>query len=89
MFGLGKVTCAFCEGRVSPKDVLRAKDWKDIVICAKCYAHWTSTGRTCVQCGVVVEGTQATSAFLKPRHAFGHADCGGMRLIPRESPVPS
>ncbi len=89
MFGLGKVTCAFCEGRVAPKDVLRARDWKDIAICAKCYASWTGAGRTCAQCGVVVEGTQATSAFLKPRRAFGHADCGGLRLIPREFPVPS
>jgi hypothetical protein len=81
MLGFGTVTCSFCDGRISPWDALRARDWRDIVICTTCYANWASAGRTCVECGAAVDDAQTTSAFLKPRRAFGHADCGGLRLI--------
>jgi hypothetical protein len=81
MLGLRQVTCWFCDDHVAPKDAMRARDWRDIAICAACYASWASAGRTCVQCGKTVEGGQAPSAFLKPRPAFGHADCGGLRLL--------
>ena len=81
MLGFGKVTCSFCDGRVSSKAALRARDWRDIVICTGCYEGWANGGRTCIQCGATVQDGQMPSAFLKPRRAFGHADCGGLRLL--------
>lgn len=81
MLGFGKVQCSFCDGRIAAKNALRARDWRDIAICTACYGNWASTGRTCAQCGTVVDEAQAASAFLEPRRAFGHADCGGLRLM--------
>lgn len=81
MFGFGKATCIFCDRRVPRQEVLRARDWKDVAICVDCYARWERAGRKCGACDAVVHGLQEVSAFEKPRRTFGHADCGGMRLV--------
>src|SRR5438034_7044172 len=76
MFGFGKATCVFCDHRVASKEVLRARDWKDVAVCVGCYESWERAGRKCGACGTVVHGPQEVSAFDKPRRTFGHADCG-------------
>jgi hypothetical protein len=81
MFGLGKATCVFCDHRVGSKEVLRARDLRGVAICVSCYESWERSGRKCGACGAVVHGPQEVSAFDKPRRTFGHADCGGMRLV--------
>ena len=81
MFGWGKTVCIFCDRRVSVKDVIRLRDWKDLAVCTSCYASWEGAGRKCAACGTVVHGIQDVSAFEKPKRTFGHADCGGMRLV--------
>jgi hypothetical protein len=81
MFNWGKATCVFCDRRVPTKDAMRARDWKGVALCTACYEAWERAGRKCGQCGSVVHGTQEVSAFDKPKRTFGHADCGGMRLV--------
>jgi hypothetical protein len=81
MFNWGKVTCVFCDRRVAAKQAMRPRDWKDMAVCSDCYGAWERAGRTCGACGTVVHGTQEISAFEKPKRTFGHADCGGMRLV--------
>ncbi len=81
MFSWGKATCVFCDRRASTKEMIRLRDWKDMAICTACYSAWERAGRKCGQCGAVVHGTQKVSAFEKPKRTFGHADCGGMRLV--------
>ncbi len=80
MFSWGKATCVFCDRRVPKAEVIPLRDWKDMAICKTCFAAWERAGRTCGQCGSVVNGRQEVSAFDKPKRTFGHADCGGMRL---------
>ena len=81
MLGWGKTTCIFCDRRVPDKDVVRLRDWKGMAICRRCYSSWDQAGRKCGVCGTVVHGMQEVSAFEKPKRTFGHADCGGMRLV--------
>jgi hypothetical protein len=80
MFGLGKVTCSFCERRVPGKDALRGRDSRDVAVCLGCYEKWEREGRMCVMCRGSVQGSQEVGAFFKPRPAFGHADCGSVLL---------
>ena len=81
MFGWGKATCVFCDHRVASRQVLRVRDARGVAICVGCYESWERSGRKCGACGSVVHGPQEVSAFEKPRPTFGHADCGGMRLV--------
>lgn len=80
MFGWGMSTCIFCDRRVSSKEVLPLRDWKNVAICTACYAGWEKNGKKCGACGTVVHGMPEVSAFEKPKRTFGHADCGGMRI---------
>src|SRR5436309_13453876 len=88
MFGFGKGTCVFCDHRVASKEVLRARDWKDVAVCVGCYESWERAGRKCGACGTVVHGPQEVSAFDKPRPTFGHAACGGMLPVRCRLPNP-
>jgi hypothetical protein len=81
MFGFGKVTCLFCDRRVPAKESLRGRDSKDVAVCVTCYEKWERDGRTCIACRAPVHGPQDFGAFFKPRPSFGHADCGGVRVI--------
>jgi hypothetical protein len=81
MFNWGKVTCAFCDRRVPRNEAMRPRDWKDFAVCTSCYGSWERAGRKCGACGTAVHGPQDVSVFEKPRRTFGHADCGGMRLV--------
>ncbi len=81
MFGWGKATCVFCDRRVPSKETLRLRDWKEMAICTGCFQCWEQAGRQCGACGAVVHGPQEVSVFDKPRRTFGHADCGGMRIV--------
>ena len=81
MFGWGKATCVFCDRRVPSREILKLRDWKDTAICTSCFEKWEQAGRTCGACGTVVHGPQEVSAFERPRRTFGHADCGGMRIM--------
>lgn len=79
MFGWGKVTCVLCNVQGPRKGALRSIDRKDVAVCQACYEHWYRDGRTCVACRTPVRVTQEVGVFLD-RHAFGHADCGSVRL---------
>lgn len=80
MFGLGKISCVFCNERVPSKEAFRGHDFKDVAVCKQCYGKWEQAGRTCGQCKTRVQGTQEVSAFMAPRRTLGHADCGGIRF---------
>jgi extracellular solute-binding protein (family 5) len=62
MFGLGKVTCYFCERRVSGKEALRGRDSRTVAVCLDCYEKWEREGRTCVMCRGSVQGPQQVGA---------------------------
>ena len=80
MFGFGKAICFFCDRRVPRKAVFHGRDVSEVAVCVSCYERWELAGRRCVECQTVVHGPQDIAAFFKPRPAFGHADCGGIRL---------
>ncbi|OLB98613.1 MAG: hypothetical protein AUH30_07250 [Candidatus Rokubacteria bacterium 13_1_40CM_68_15] len=80
MFGLGKRICGFCGGKVPGKRALRAPDRNGAYVCKACYAQWEREGRRCVECQTPVAGAHDVGAFFE-RRAFGHADCGGMKLF--------
>lgn len=79
MFGWGKVTCAFCKVQVPKKGVLLGYDRKGVAVCQACYEQWYRAGRKCAACEAPVRGAQEIGVFLD-RHAFGHVDCGAVRL---------
>ncbi len=79
MFEWGIVTCAFCNVQVPRKRALRGSDRKDVVICETCYVQWSGAGRKCATCQTLVRDSQEVGVFLD-RHAFGHANCGAVRL---------
>ncbi len=66
--------------QVPKKDALRVSDRQDIAICTSCHERWDHAGRTCARCQTAVQGTQDIGVFLD-RYAFGHADCGGVRVM--------
>lgn len=80
MFGLGKVTCLFCSARVRRRDARRAQDAKAAFVCGECYAQWDRSGRKCPACDTQVRGMQDVGLFAD-RKGFGHADCGGVRVL--------
>ncbi len=80
MFWFGKVTCLFCERRVSATAALRGRGSRDAAVCWACYEKWERNGRACIVCRRVVQGPHELGAFLRPRPSFGHADCGGVPL---------
>jgi hypothetical protein len=79
MLGFEKVPCIFCDRPVARKEALRLRDRKDVVVCVRCRDHWLENGRKCAACQSVVHGAQDVGVFLD-RHAFGHADCGGLQI---------
>jgi len=79
MLGFGKVPCIFCDRQIAKKEALRLRDRKDTAICRRCRDHWLHDGRKCAVCQTEVYGAQDVGVFLD-RYAFGHADCGGLRL---------
>lgn len=80
MFSFGKTPCALCFRRVSPSGAVRSSGRAGIVVCRACYEQWDGAGRRCGQCGMTVQPQQQVSVFLKPQGAFGHAECGGIRM---------
>jgi len=83
MFIWGKITCVFCDRRVPKKDAITVRERKGVGICKGCYRAWEQAGRRCGLCGSIVQGPQEVGAFGKPKRSFGHADCGGVRLVGR------
>src|SRR3989442_13603004 len=81
MVGVWKETCVMEVDLMVRMVFLRALERMDVAICVGCYESWERAGRKCGACGTVVKGPQEVSAFDKPRRTFGHADCGGMRLV--------
>jgi hypothetical protein len=81
MFEFRRVTCFFCDRRVPRKQALRGRESKEVAVCLTCYEKWERDGRTCTACQARVHGPQEIGAFFVPRPSFGHADCGGTRLI--------
>lgn len=79
MFGQSRVTCAICRIQVRRKEALRGYDRKDVAVCRTCYEQWDRAGGTCAGCQTPVRGAQEVGVFLD-RRAFGHADCGAVRL---------
>jgi hypothetical protein len=77
---LGKVTCLFCQARVRRREARRAQPTKGAYVCGGCYARWDKAGRRCVACDTAVRGVQDVGLFAD-RKAFGHADCGGVRVL--------
>lgn len=63
-------TCIFCDRRVSSKEVLPLRDWKNVAICTACYAGWEKNGKKCGACGTVVHGMPEVSAFEKPKRTL-------------------
>lgn len=80
MLGLGKVTCILCDQRVARKEALAVRDRKGFTVCRRCVERWQENGGTCPQCRTPLGGPQDAGIFLEGRRAFGHADCGGLRL---------
>jgi hypothetical protein len=80
MFGLGKVTCFFCQKRVRQREVRKAQDARGACICSGCYARWDGSGRKCIACDTPVRGMQDLG-FFADRPGLGHADCGGVRVL--------
>jgi hypothetical protein len=80
MFGLGKVTCSFCNARGRRRDARKALDAKGVFVCASCYAAWEKSGRKCIACDTPVRGLQDVGLFTD-RKNLGHTDCGGFRVL--------
>jgi hypothetical protein len=80
MLGLGKVTCALCQGRVSRREARRGQDARRACVCGSCYTGWEKSGKSCAKCGTRVAGMQDVGIFVDP-HGLGHSDCGGARLL--------
>ena len=80
MFGLGKVTCAFCNTRVSRRSARRTQMDRSEYVCEGCYARWDTSGRKCSACDTRVSGMQDIGMFTAEKK-LGHADCGGVRIL--------
>jgi hypothetical protein len=80
MFGLGKVTCAFCNARVSRRSARRTQMDRSEYVCEGCYARWDTSGRKCSACDTRVSGMQDIGMFTAEKK-LGHADCGGVRIL--------
>jgi len=80
MFGLGKVTCAFCGGRVRRRTARRTQLDRSEYVCEGCYARWDTNGRKCAACNTRVSGMQDIGMFTADKK-LGHADCGGVRIL--------
>lgn len=80
MFVFGKKPCGFCGQRVSRSHAWRVPDRVDGLVCSACVAQWDASGRQCAECQTAVRGTQDGGAFFE-RRAFGHADCGALKLV--------
>jgi hypothetical protein len=80
MLGFGKVTCILCDHRVARKEALAVRDRKGFAVCRQCVERWQTNGGTCPSCHAPLRGPQEAGIFLEGKRAFGHADCGGLRL---------
>jgi hypothetical protein len=81
MFWTRRVTCLFCDRRVPASGAFRGRESRDVTVCLACYERWQRDGRACAGCHFPVHGQQELGVFFKPRPSFGHADCGGTRLV--------
>lgn len=72
-----KTTCVFCARHIRMTHALRNQQ---LIVCRRCYRNWEDEGRRCAACQTPVAGPQNVGAFLKPRPALGHVDCGGVLL---------
>jgi hypothetical protein len=80
MFGLGKVTCVLCGNQVRRREARRGQDAVGACACDGCYASWEKTGRRCPACETPVRGMQDVGLLAEAK-SFGHADCGGARVL--------
>ena len=80
MWMFGKVTCLFCQTRVSRREARKGQDTNGAYVCGSCYARWDTAGRRCAACNTQVRGMQDVGLFID-RKGLGHADCGGVRVL--------
>jgi hypothetical protein len=83
MFGFrfGKVPCFVCDEQVARKNVFTVREQRGFTVCRPCLERWRARGGTCPECQTPLRGAQEPGIFLEGKRAFGHADCGALRLI--------
>ena len=79
-FLMGRFRCQACETRQPTANLAgRLAQKRGVGVCRKCYEDWQRGGRVCAKCKSDVKGTQEV-AFFPDRRAFGHFDCGGIKM---------
>jgi predicted amidophosphoribosyltransferase len=64
---------------LTKREALRLQGRDDIAVCLACRERWERAGSVCALCHAPVRGARDVGVLLD-RHAFGHADCGGVQL---------